>query len=178
MSLTVGCARCHDHKYDPIPTADYYSLYGVFASSHEKLVPIDELPEDGDFRKQYEERRESLSRHSGAPERDRGASPQPGGRVSESAERAAEIPRRGFDQILAVTDILPAFVRRWQSYLHDTRRNRDPIFVACMSLMRFLRSSFLRRRPRLRRSCRRCLMMRFIHQCEQCSRQSLQPLMT
>lgn len=35
MGLTVACARCHDHKYDPIPTADYYSLYGVFDSSHE-----------------------------------------------------------------------------------------------------------------------------------------------
>lgn len=35
MGLTVACARCHDHKYDPIPTKDYYSLYGVFASSHE-----------------------------------------------------------------------------------------------------------------------------------------------
>ncbi|HAV64009.1 MAG TPA: hypothetical protein DCY13_16790, partial [Verrucomicrobiales bacterium] len=35
MGLTVACARCHDHKYDPVPTADYYSLYGVFASSHE-----------------------------------------------------------------------------------------------------------------------------------------------
>jgi hypothetical protein len=35
MALTVGCARCHDHKYDPIPTADYYSLYGVFESSDE-----------------------------------------------------------------------------------------------------------------------------------------------
>lgn len=35
MGLTVTCARCHDHKYDPIPQADYYSLYGVFASSHE-----------------------------------------------------------------------------------------------------------------------------------------------
>jgi hypothetical protein len=35
MGLTVGCARCHDHKYDPIPTHDYYSLYGVFASSRE-----------------------------------------------------------------------------------------------------------------------------------------------
>jgi hypothetical protein len=38
MGLTVGCARCHDHKFDPIPTADYYSLYGVFASSHEPAV--------------------------------------------------------------------------------------------------------------------------------------------
>jgi hypothetical protein len=33
MGLTVSCARCHDHKYDPIPTADYYSLFGVFNSS-------------------------------------------------------------------------------------------------------------------------------------------------
>ena len=32
LGLTVSCARCHDHKFDPIPTADYYSLYGVFAS--------------------------------------------------------------------------------------------------------------------------------------------------
>jgi hypothetical protein len=35
LGLTVACARCHDHKYDPIPTDDYYSLYGVFASSEE-----------------------------------------------------------------------------------------------------------------------------------------------
>ena len=35
LGLTVSCARCHDHKFDPIPTADYYSLYGVFASSDE-----------------------------------------------------------------------------------------------------------------------------------------------
>jgi hypothetical protein len=35
MGLTVTCARCHDHKFDPIPTKDYYSLHGVFASSEE-----------------------------------------------------------------------------------------------------------------------------------------------
>ena len=35
MGLTVTCARCHDHKYDPIGTRDYYSLYGIFASSRE-----------------------------------------------------------------------------------------------------------------------------------------------
>ncbi len=38
LGLTVACARCHDHKYDPIPTRDYYALYGLFQSSAEKLV--------------------------------------------------------------------------------------------------------------------------------------------
>ena len=32
LGLTVACSRCHDHKFEPIPTADYYSLYGVFGS--------------------------------------------------------------------------------------------------------------------------------------------------
>jgi mono/diheme cytochrome c family protein len=35
MGLTVTCARCHSHKFDPIPIEDYYSLYGVFANSVE-----------------------------------------------------------------------------------------------------------------------------------------------
>ena len=42
LGLTVGCARCHDHKYDPIPTRDYYSLAGIFldTSYHEyPMVP-------------------------------------------------------------------------------------------------------------------------------------------
>jgi len=38
--FTVGCARCHDHKFDPIPTQDYYSLYAIFNSSEEKQAPI------------------------------------------------------------------------------------------------------------------------------------------
>jgi hypothetical protein len=33
LALTVSCARCHDHKFDPIPTQDYYSLAGVFNST-------------------------------------------------------------------------------------------------------------------------------------------------
>ncbi len=40
--FTVGCARCHDHKFDPIPTQDYYSLYAVFDSSKESQTPISE----------------------------------------------------------------------------------------------------------------------------------------
>ncbi len=52
MGLTVTCARCHDHKFDPIPAADYYSLYGVFASSQEpKDLPQIGEPEN---HKEYE----------------------------------------------------------------------------------------------------------------------------
>ncbi len=43
LGLTLACARCHDHKFDAIPTADYYSLYGIIASSGEPL----DLPEVG-----------------------------------------------------------------------------------------------------------------------------------
>ncbi len=43
LGLTLACARCHDHKFDAIPTADYYSLYGIFASSSDPL----DLPEVG-----------------------------------------------------------------------------------------------------------------------------------
>ena len=35
LGLTAACARCHDHKFDPIPTGDYYSLHGIFSSSEE-----------------------------------------------------------------------------------------------------------------------------------------------
>ncbi len=42
LGLTVACARCHDHKFDPIPQKDYYSLYGVFANSQtpDTLPPL------------------------------------------------------------------------------------------------------------------------------------------
>jgi len=33
MGLTLGCARCHDHKFDPVPTADYYAMAGIFHST-------------------------------------------------------------------------------------------------------------------------------------------------
>ncbi|MEQ8551369.1 MAG: PSD1 and planctomycete cytochrome C domain-containing protein [Cyclobacteriaceae bacterium] len=55
QALTVSCAKCHDHKFDPIPTADYYALYGVMESSrftpkssqvtYEKLQNLDKLSE-------------------------------------------------------------------------------------------------------------------------------------
>lgn len=40
LGLTVGCAQCHDHKFDPIPTRDYYSLLGIFESSKTNEYPL------------------------------------------------------------------------------------------------------------------------------------------
>ena len=41
LALTVACARCHDHKFDPIPTADYYSLAGILHSTALRETVID-----------------------------------------------------------------------------------------------------------------------------------------
>ena len=63
LALSVGCARCHDHKFDPIPTEDYYALAGIFRNSEvrsglrrrprfnagyfraQRLVALDGVPE-------------------------------------------------------------------------------------------------------------------------------------
>jgi cytochrome c553 len=43
LGMTLRCARCHDHKFDPVPTADYYRLYGVFASTRFPYAGSEEL---------------------------------------------------------------------------------------------------------------------------------------
>ena len=68
MGLTVACARCHDHKFDPISQKDYYALYGVFASSREPetkdlpLLPAARDPKtEIEFQKQLAERQVELA---------------------------------------------------------------------------------------------------------------------
>ena len=45
LGLTVACARCHDHKYDPIPISDYYALAGVFAGTEMFNRPLNDSVE-------------------------------------------------------------------------------------------------------------------------------------
>lgn len=40
LGLTVGCARCHDHKFDPIPSRDYYAMYSILNSTEEPDEPV------------------------------------------------------------------------------------------------------------------------------------------
>jgi len=134
MALTVGCARCHDHKYDPVPTADYYSLYGVFNSCQEpgELPVIGESSQAEAYAKFEAElkAREQKVREFEEQTRDkinaeaRGKVAdyltlvlQPTGRSPRDAARA-----------LASGDPRPAIVRRWQDYLGKRPKENDPIF--------------------------------------------------
>ena len=49
LGLTVACARCHDHKYDPISTKDYYALYGILDSTRIPFAGSENLNEQRDF---------------------------------------------------------------------------------------------------------------------------------
>jgi hypothetical protein len=48
MGVTVGCARCHDHKFDPIPTTDYYAMAGIFRST-DTLSGLQRRPRDNAY---------------------------------------------------------------------------------------------------------------------------------
>ncbi|MEX2027695.1 MAG: DUF1549 domain-containing protein, partial [Pirellulaceae bacterium] len=61
LALTVGCARCHTHKFDPIPQTDYYALKAVFAG-----VQHGERPRDVDDAQQRAERAETVQQELAA----------------------------------------------------------------------------------------------------------------
>ena len=131
MGLTVACARCHNHKYDPIPTADYYSLYGVFDSCHETMVALQGSSTDKAFETELAARKEKL--HSKLTIERRAASDRACSRVADYLFAQSELdkfPADGFDQIFEKQDLLPAFVRRWETYLRTAKLQGDPIFTA------------------------------------------------
>ena len=129
MGLTVACARCHDHKYDPIPTEDYYSLYGVFRSCTERVVPASTDRGSAAFRKELEKLQRV--RDDTTAKRRQEAAARARLRVGDYLHAQRELhkyPEEGFDQVFAATDLFPVVVRRWRDYLASDRR--DPVFAA------------------------------------------------
>ena len=53
LGLSFGCARCHDHKFDPLTQTDYFAMQAIFASSKEVEIPLMTAMEIGDTRQAY-----------------------------------------------------------------------------------------------------------------------------
>ena len=144
MALTAACARCHDHKYDPIPTRDYYSLHGVFASCEERLVSLGAESTDAEFAKRSKKLADTMKQR-----RDEAAT-RLRARVCDYLAAQSELqkyPEEGFDQILATDDLIPASVRRWRDFLHRTKSILDPIFAPWQALAKLPPESFETQAP-------------------------------
>ncbi len=55
LGLTTGCAQCHNHKFDPIPTTDYYALLGVFTSTKDGQYPLAAADAVAEYKKREKE---------------------------------------------------------------------------------------------------------------------------
>ncbi len=136
MGLTVGCARCHDHKYDPVPTADYYSLYGVFASTKEpEELPLigktERTPQVIAFEKEMEKREaeyeaEITKRHNNAIAKlkDKDA-------IADYLRAVLDSKGKPNDQLLALLrerDLNRFVFDRWKAYLEKEIKANSPVF--------------------------------------------------
>ena len=136
MSLTVTCARCHDHKFDPIPAQDYYSLYGVLASAREpEILPEASQPATtpayAKFVKELESRQRKLSEFVEGKHREMVESTKL--RAAEyilAAQKTLDQPSTEEFMLLADgNDLNPTMLVRWQVYLSRTRKTHDPVFT-------------------------------------------------
>ncbi len=155
LGLTVACARCHDHKYDAIPTADYYSLYGVFASCDAPLeLPLIERPERlpgaAEFEKSVAPKRAALRDFLDAQY----------ALLSETARRRVgdylvHVATKPPDPLetaiyflsLAPQDLRPPIINRWRRYLERHARADDPVFGPWAELMKLPEADFADRAP-------------------------------
>ncbi|HVY70529.1 MAG TPA: PSD1 and planctomycete cytochrome C domain-containing protein [Verrucomicrobiae bacterium] len=133
MALTVVCARCHDHKFDPIPTADYYSLYGVFASCHE---PSEEPllgttpPEYDAYLKEHQNRVEERDNFRAKANADLWKKLRESvGDYLLAAHDASAIEEGKRDALARERKLDPGTVRRWMNALESWQKETNVIFM-------------------------------------------------
>ncbi|MEX1231168.1 MAG: PSD1 and planctomycete cytochrome C domain-containing protein [Planctomycetaceae bacterium] len=135
MGLTVSCARCHDHKFDPITQADYYALYGVFRSSSEPLVPpvfqpIAETDQTREFQTELDNRLQKLSGFIDTTHAELVSGAR--SRLAEYLMAAYQLRNQPIteDFMLLVDkgELNPSIIVRWQLYLEKTAREADPVW--------------------------------------------------
>ncbi len=146
MGLTASCARCHDHKYDPIPTADYYSLYGVFQNCEERLVALDEANNNDQayiaFNAELQKRQKALADKLLTAREE--ASSRVRQRIADYLISQTELhkyPEEGFDTVLTATDLIPAFIRRLERFLAGAARENDTVFIAWREFVAAMQTS-------------------------------------
>ena len=131
LGLTVSCARCHDHKFDPISIHDYYSMHATLASSR---VP-NELPIVGNpiVSEKYQQdlsslemKRDDIIREQGEVFRGR-LRMQVGLYLKELAKGVPEQDTSTTFLSYRTEDIRPVVLERWRTYLAKLEEN-DPVF--------------------------------------------------
>src|SRR5262249_12645908 len=149
LGLTVSCARCHDHKYDAIPTADYYSLYGVFASSEAPLeLPLVDgslNPSAGEFEKKAAANRLEVQKFLDSQYAllSETARQRVGDYLVHVATTKPDpLETAIFFLSLAPEDLRPPIVARWRRYLERHARPDDPVFGPWHDLMKLADADF------------------------------------
>jgi hypothetical protein len=143
LGLTVSCARCHDHKYDAIPTADYYSFYGIFASCEAPLeLPLIDRPDPrrkpSEFEKKAEAKRREIRKflegqYKLLSEAARQRTPDYLVRAATTEPDPLEMAVFYFS--LVPEDLRPQIVARWRRFIKDRSRPDDPVFGPWHDLM-------------------------------------------
>lgn len=151
MGLTVTCARCHDHKYDPIPTADYYSLHGVFASSTEPrelplIEEVQQTPELIAFEKELQKREAEYTAEVEKRYRAHLKKLREPAVVAEYLRGAVESrgkEDRPLQMFARERDLIPYALTRWRDFLEKERSS--PVFAPFMILADLPEKDFARR---------------------------------
>jgi hypothetical protein len=113
LGLTVACARCHDHKFDPIPTRDYYALYGVFQSSAEALAPCAD-GENAELTALVKKNRDLMTkRREEQMTRTRAQAAD----YLKATRELEKYPEEVFGQLLDAKDLNPFIVHRFVAWL-------------------------------------------------------------